>query len=81
MSADTDKIDPQLAQFEEESQRYFRRNFVAGLVHGVFFQASAAFGSIHTVLPAFVALCPGMPVVGPQLRQRKVLRPLRSTAG
>jgi hypothetical protein len=29
---------------------------VAGLVHGVFFQASAAFGSIHTVLPSFVAL-------------------------
>jgi MFS family permease len=25
-------------------------------VHGIFFQASAAFGSIHTVLPSFVAL-------------------------
>lgn len=45
-----------LERFEAESQQYFRRNFVAGLVHGVFFQASAAFGSIHTVLPAFVAL-------------------------
>ena len=56
MSTDTTKVDPQLAQFEAESQRYVRRNFVAGLVHGVFFQAAAAFGSIHTVLPAFVAL-------------------------
>jgi len=34
----------------------YRRNFTAGLVHGVFFQISAALGSIHTVLPAFVAL-------------------------
>ena len=49
-------VDPQLAQFEADSERYYRRNFVAGLVHGVFFQPSAAFGSIHTVLPAFVAL-------------------------
>jgi MFS family permease len=46
---------PSLAQFEEESERHYRRNFAAGLVHGVFFQASAAFGSIHTVLPSFVA--------------------------
>lgn len=41
---------------EAESERHYRRNFGAGLVHGVFFQASAAFGSIHTVLPSFVAL-------------------------
>lgn len=47
---------PSMDQFEADSQRYYRRNFVAGLVHGVFFQASAAFGSIHTVLPSFVAL-------------------------
>jgi MFS family permease len=45
-----------VAQAEAETERYFRRNFVAGLVHGVFFQASTAFGSIHTVLPSFVAL-------------------------
>jgi MFS family permease len=43
-------------QFEAESQRWYRRNFAAGLVHGIFFQAAAAFGSIHTVLPSFVAL-------------------------
>jgi MFS family permease len=48
--------DPRIAQFETESKHYFRRNFAAGLVHGVFFQTSAAFGSIHTVLPSFVAL-------------------------
>ncbi|MCA9932666.1 MAG: MFS transporter [Ardenticatenaceae bacterium] len=47
---------PNLTQFEAETQRYYQRNFLAGLVHGVFFQASAALGSIHTVLPAFVAL-------------------------
>lgn len=47
---------PSMDQFEADSQRYYRRNFIAGLVHGVFFQASAAFGSIHTVLPSFVAL-------------------------
>jgi len=45
-----------LAQFEAESARHYRRNFTAGLVHGIFFQMSAAFGDIHTVLPAFVAL-------------------------
>jgi len=47
---------PTVSQFEADSRRFYRRNFVAGLVHGVFFQASAAFGSIHTVLPSFVAL-------------------------
>lgn len=45
-----------LTQFEVESARYYHRNFIAGLIHGVFFQMSTAFGSIHTVLPAFVTL-------------------------
>jgi MFS family permease len=56
--ASTDEIlpdDTTFDQFQADSERYYQRNFVAGLVHGVFFQASAAFGSIHTVLPAFVA--------------------------
>jgi MFS family permease len=44
-----------LAQFEAESERNYRRNFTAGLIHGVLFQVSAAFGSIYTVLPSFVA--------------------------
>ncbi|NOX61430.1 MAG: MFS transporter [Chloroflexi bacterium] len=35
---------------------HYRRNFIAGLIHGVFFQASAAFASIHTVFPSLVAL-------------------------
>lgn len=39
-----------------ETLRHYRRNFSAGLIHGVFFQAAAAFGSIYTVLPSFVAL-------------------------
>jgi len=43
----------------------YRRNFAAGLVHGVFFQMAAALGSIHTVLPAFVAtLTPSTYAVG-----------------
>ncbi len=45
-----------LAQFEAESAHHYHRNFAAGLIHGIFFQMSAAFGSIHTVLPAFVTL-------------------------
>ncbi|MCI0643402.1 MAG: hypothetical protein L0346_00765, partial [Chloroflexi bacterium] len=45
-----------LSQFETESARYYHRNFIAGLIHGIFFQMSAAFGSIHTVLPAFITL-------------------------
>ena len=45
-----------VARAEAESEQHFRRNFAAGLVHGVFFQTAAAFGSIHTVLPSFVAL-------------------------
>jgi MFS family permease len=44
------------AHFEQEIEEHYRRNFFAGLVHGIFFQASTAFGSIHTVLPSFVAL-------------------------
>lgn len=47
---------PPLTQAEAESEQYYHRNFLAGLVHGIFFQAADAFGSIHTVLPAFVAL-------------------------
>jgi MFS family permease len=34
----------------------YRRNFAAGLVHGIFFQASAALADVQTVLPSFVAL-------------------------
>ncbi len=51
-------IDPTdaLARFEADSARYYSRTFSAGLIHGIFFQMSAAFGSIHTVLPAFVTL-------------------------
>jgi MFS family permease len=45
-----------VARFEAESARYYARNFVAGLIHGIFYQMSTAFGSIHTVLPAFVTL-------------------------
>jgi MFS family permease len=55
-SRTTSPAAPDLARFEEESARYYRRNFAAGLIHGVFFQMSTAFGSIHTVLPAFVTL-------------------------
>ena len=47
----TDDVDP-----------HYRRNFTAGLVHGVFFQAAAAFGSIYTVLPSFVALLTASPL-------------------
>ncbi len=45
-----------VVQSETETEQYYRRNFAAGLVHGTFFQMSSAFGSIHTVLPAFVTL-------------------------
>ncbi len=45
-----------ITQAEAESERFYQRNFFAGLVHGIFFQAADAFGNIHTVLPAFVAL-------------------------
>jgi len=41
---------------------HYRRNFTAGLIHGVFFQAAAAFGSIYTVLPSFVALLTASPL-------------------
>ena len=53
---------PSLEQFEADSRRFYRRNFVAGQIHGIFFQASAAFSSIHTVLPSFVALLTPSPV-------------------
>jgi MFS family permease len=52
----------EIAKFEQESARYYRRNFTAGLIHGIFFQMSAAFGSIHTVLPAFVTLLTPSPI-------------------
>ena len=45
-----------VTQAQAESEQYYRRHFMAGLIHGIFFQAADAFGSIHTVLPAFVAL-------------------------
>ena len=45
-----------VSEFEAEIARHYNRNFLAGLLHGIFFQMSAAFGSIHTVLPAFVIL-------------------------
>ncbi len=48
--------EPTLATFEAESNRYYNRNFNAGIIHGIFFQMGSAFGSIHTVLPAFLAL-------------------------
>lgn len=44
---------------------HYRRNFAAGLIHGIFFQASAAFSSIHTVMPSLVAiLTPAAAAVG-----------------
>lgn len=49
-------ISAELDRFEAETARYYKRNFIAGLIHGTFFQMSTAFGSIHTVLPAFVTL-------------------------
>lgn len=39
-----------------EMPAHYQRNFVAGVIHGIFFQASAAFSSIHTVLPSLVVL-------------------------
>ncbi|NOZ27711.1 MAG: MFS transporter [Chloroflexi bacterium] len=54
-----------LGRFETEVATYYRRNFTAGLVHGVFFQASAAFVDTYTVLPAFVGmLTPSKMAVG-----------------
>jgi len=44
---------------------HYRRNFTAGLIHGIFFQASAALSSIHTVFPTLVAaLTPAASAVG-----------------
>jgi len=52
-------------RFQAEVSAYYRQNFIAGLVHGVFFQASAAFVDTNTVLPAFVAmLTPSKMAVG-----------------
>lgn len=49
----------------EQLPPHYRRNFTAGLIHGVFFQASAALSSIHTVLPSLVAaLTPAASAVG-----------------
>ncbi len=49
-------------QTPEVTPSDYRRNFFAGLVHGVFFQASAALSSIHTVLPSFVAMLTPSPI-------------------
>lgn len=50
---------------EAKSHPNYRRNFTAGWVHGVFFQMSAAFANIQTVLPAFVTyLTPSTAVIG-----------------
>lgn len=51
-----------LGVFEEEVRRYYRRNFIAGLVHGVFFRASAALVDTNTVLPAFISTLTGSEV-------------------
>jgi len=54
-----------LDEFNAEVEMHYRRNFTAGLVHGVFLQASAAFVGTYTVLPAFVSsLTPSTTVVG-----------------
>lgn len=50
------RAQPEIGAADVEVMRHYRRNFTAGLIHGVFFQAAAAFGSIYTVLPSFVAL-------------------------
>ncbi|MEA3336658.1 MAG: MFS transporter [Chloroflexota bacterium] len=53
------------AQNGEVLPEHYYRNFGAGLIHGVFFQASAAFSNIHTVLPSLVAmLTPAASAVG-----------------
>jgi len=59
LSPSTERADTsaeQLVRFEAETARYYKRNFMAGLIHGTFFQMSTAFGSIHIVLPAFITL-------------------------
>lgn len=56
MTSNIAPIEVKTVEFQEQAASYYRRNFFAGLVHGIFFQMSAAFGSIHTVLPAFVTL-------------------------
>ncbi len=64
-SAELPERSQEIAQFQADVERFYRRNFLAGLVHGVFFQIADAFGNIHTVLPTFVAtLTPSMVAVG-----------------
>ena len=51
-----------LSAFQETVERYYRRNFIAGLVHGVFFRVSAALVDTNTVLPAFISALTGSEV-------------------
>ncbi len=51
-----------LSTFQETVERYYRRNFIAGLVHGVFFRASMALVDTNTVLPAFISTLTGSEV-------------------
>ena len=64
----SDPIDTTLESIQREEAEaavHYRRNFVAGLIHGVFFQMSVAFSDITTVLPAFITyLTPGAVSVG-----------------
>jgi len=57
-SAIQEKGDPENNELKDELggelTPNYRRNFTAGLIHGIFFQMSVAFGDITTVLPAFV---------------------------
>jgi len=54
-----------LPPVQEQLPPHYRRNFIAGIIHGVFFQASAALSSIHTVFPSLVAaLTPAASAVG-----------------
>lgn len=59
-------VDDQLLdEFTVQVETHYRRNFLAGIIHGTFFQASAAFVGMYTVLPAFInTLTPSTTVVG-----------------
>ncbi len=48
--------EPSSHEADIQAAKHYHRNFNAGLIHGIFFQASAAFANINTVLPAFVSL-------------------------
>ncbi len=48
------ELDEQQTQFNTFVERHFRHNFLAAMVHGTFFQLSAAFVSPATILPAFI---------------------------